>query len=149
MTSCSANANKLGVGESTNIEFEEGEVIYSIEFEEKNDKFITLNIEYEGSLDNNFEFVIKDNKYISYVMVEETTIYHTGIQSIYYSSKQYVLPFFEERISVDLYYDTDEILESWESLVIEKAINNNSDGYAKDPELYKELKRYGISFDLG
>ena len=148
LTSCTVNVNEVKVGESTKVDFDEGNVAYIIKFVEKNDEFLTLNIKYEGTIDNNYEFIIKDNKYISYVVVDGTKIEHKGIQSIYYSSEQYVLPFFEEYISVDLYYDTDEILDNWKSLIIKKEINNNSDGYAKDPELYGELERYGISFDL-
>ena len=148
LTSCHVNVNEVKVGESTKVDFDEGNVAYIIKFIEKNDEFLTLNIKYEGTVDNNYEFIIKDNKYISYVVVDGTKIEHEGIQSVYYSSEQYVLPFFEEYISVDLYYDTDEILDNWESLIIKKEINNNSDGYAKDPELIDELERYGISFDL-
>lgn len=148
LTSCTASANKINVGESTKIHFDKGSVAYTIEFVSKNDEFLTLNIKYEGTVDNNYEFVIKDNKYISYVMVDGIKIQHEGIQSIYYSSEQYVLPFFEKSISVDLYYDIDEILDNWKALIIKKATHNNSDGYANDPKLYKELKRYGILFNF-
>ncbi len=148
LTSCTSNVQKITVGKSTKVEFDNGSVAYTIEFVSKNKDFLTLNINYEGTIDNNFEFVIKDNKYISYVIVDGIKIEHERIQSIYYSSEQYVLPFFKESISVDLYYDIDEIFDNWKSLIIEKEIHNNSDGYAKNPELYNELERYGISFDL-
>jgi hypothetical protein len=141
--SCTGEEYLASVGGSIQIEYEDDNVAYLINFVEKNEKYLTLNIVYEGMVENNFEFAIRQNTYISCVRVDGNVIEPSNVQTFLPISDIYVLPYFEKEIFVDVYY-SNEIPDNWDYIVIKKTIINNSIHYTE----YGELKRYGIFLDM-
>lgn len=149
LSSCKKNDEiKMRIGDSIEIQFYDETVKYSIDYIGKSDKFFTIKVKYIGTSVNDYEFVIKDSSAISYIMVGDTRIDSEQIQSIYPNTDQYVIPFFEKEVDIDIYYAYPSEDADHSAIIIKKSYNNNNDGYAEHPEIYDELKRYGIFIGL-
>lgn len=147
LASCRGDEIKLKLSESCEIEFNEG-VRYYIEYVDKNDDYFTIKVIYTGTSDNNYEFVIKDTSAISYEMVGDEKIEAEQVQSFILTPDQYVIPYFERKVEIDIYYSNPSIDSDHSSIVIARSLINNNPHYKEYSEIYNELTRYGILIRL-
>lgn len=93
-------------------------------------------------------FVIKDTSAISYEMVGDEKIEAEQVQSFILTPDQYVIPYFERKVEIDIYYSNPSIDSDHSSIVIARSLINNNPHYKEYSEIYNELTRYGILIRL-